>query len=94
MARKVKVLLTKTWSDWGEGDVVELEAAKAGRVIAKGFGVKATPKAIKEAARNPVVETADGSAATENADARPQIVPDSDQGPEADDGGDTETDDD
>jgi len=73
MARLVKVLLEKQWSDWGPGDIVELEAAKADRVIAKGYGVKATSKVIKAAAKQARVETATAPPAAENADLRPTI---------------------
>jgi hypothetical protein len=42
MARTIKVKLTRKWSDWDAGDIVELEAAKAGRVIGKGYGIAFT----------------------------------------------------
>lgn len=64
----VKVKLVKQWSDWGPGDIVELEAAKAGRVIAKGYGVayKAKPRTVN-------FETATAPPAAETAEARPAI---------------------
>ena len=94
MARLVKVLLEKQWSDWGPGDIVELEAGQADRVVAKGYGVKATSKAIKAAAKQARVETATAPPAAENADLRPTIDVTSSAGSELRDDDDPETPDD
>jgi hypothetical protein len=54
--RKIKkrtvVLLTEKWSAWEAGQAIEMEAEKANRVIAKGYGEVYKPS------REPNVETA------------------------------------
>lgn len=54
--RKIKkttlVLLTEKWSAWNAGQVIEIEAEKAKRVIAKDYGEVFSPS------KKPVTETA------------------------------------
>jgi hypothetical protein len=75
--KTTKVLLTRKWSDWGAGDVVELEAEKAKRVIAKGYGVESKPAKTRAAPEPPsdsaVIESADAVPAAETATVTPQV---------------------
>lgn len=97
MARQLQVILDKKWSDWNAGDVVTLEAAKARRVVGKGYGRIATKKALADLKKQPdkaddgyvepkgpAVETATAPPAGENADTRPQPEPSAGQSSEKD----------
>ena len=66
MARTIKIELIKTWSRLPEGEIVELESAKAKRVIAKGYAVE-----VKATKKGPTVETATAPPAAETATVTP-----------------------
>jgi hypothetical protein len=59
------VKLTKRWSGHEAGEVIELEAGKAGRICDKGFGI-----IVKPGRR---VETADAPPAAEKAVVTPKL---------------------
>jgi hypothetical protein len=64
MARTKFVKLSKRWSTYEAGEVIELEAGKAGRICKKGFGVILKSK--------PRIETADAPPAAEKAVVTPE----------------------
>ena len=67
MARTITIKLIKTWSRLPEGEIVELESAKAKRVIAKGYAVE-----WKAPKKGPTVETATINPQAETATVTPQ----------------------
>jgi hypothetical protein len=68
--RKIKkrtpVLLKEKWSAWNAGQVIEIEAEKAKRVIAKGYGEVFKPSKKQK------VETATAPPPPENQSAAPE----------------------